>query len=56
MQADNGSIVSIHYHPTKNEEAVNVKRGITSAFQANFDYQEEVVELDPGSSHISHYR
>lgn len=56
VQTNNGSIVSIHYSPTENEEAINVKRGITGAFQANFYNQEEVEELDPGSSHISHYR
>ena len=56
VQTRSGKIVSIHYSPTADEEAINVKRGITGAFQANFDNQEEVEELDPGSSHISHYR
>ena len=56
MQTQNGKIVSIHYSPDEDKEAVNVKRGIASAFQANFDDQEEVEELDPGSSHVSHYR
>ena len=56
VQTGNGKIVSIHYSPTKDEEAINVKRGITGAFQANFDNQKEVEESDPGSSHVSHYR
>ena len=56
VQTQNGKIVSIHYSPTKNEEGINVKKGITGVFQANFENQEEVEELDPGSSHISHYR
>ena len=56
VQTKNGKIVSIHYSPTEDEEAINVKRGITGAFQANFDNQEEVEETDPGSTHISHYR
>ena len=56
VQAQNGRIVSIHYSPNQNDEAVNIKRGIASAFQANFDNKEEVEELDPGSSHVSHYR
>ena len=55
VQTENGKIVSIHYSPTEDEDAINVKRGITGAFQANFDNQKEVVESDPGSSHISHY-
>ena len=56
IQTKNGRIVSIHYTPTEDEEGTNVKRGIAGAFQANFDYKKEVKELDPGSSHISHYR
>ena len=56
METQKGSIVSIHYSLSEKEDAVNVKRGIAGAFQANFDNQEEVEELDPGSSHISHYR
>ena len=56
VQTKNGRIVSIHYSPNDNQEAINVKRGITGAFQANFDDKKEVVELDPGSTHVSHYR
>ena len=56
VQTQNGRIVSIHYSPTDDEEGINVKRGIAGAFQANFDKQEEVEELDPSSSHVSHYR
>ena len=56
MQAQNGKIVSIHYSPTESEEGINIKRGVTGAFQGSFDSQEEVEELDPGSAHISHYR
>ena len=56
VQTSNGKIVSIHYSPTESEEGINIKRGITGAFQANFDNQEEVEESDPGSTHLSHYR
>ena len=56
VQTRDGKIVSVHYSPTEDEEAVNVKRGITGAFQANFDHQEIAEESDPGSTHISHYR
>ena len=48
--------MSIHYSPTDSEEGINIKRGIAGAFQANFDNQERVEEIDPGSAHISHYR
>ena len=56
VQTRDGKIVSIHYSPTESEEGINVKRGITGAFQANFENQEQVEESDPGSTHISHYR
>ena len=56
VQTRNGKIVSIHYDSTENEEAVNIKRGIAGAFQANFYNEKEVEESDPGSTHISHYR
>ena len=56
VQTSDGKIASIHYSPTESEDSINVKKGITSAFQANFDKQEEVKESDPGSVHISHYR
>ena len=56
VQTSYGTIVSLHYSPTESEDSINVKKGITGAFQANFDKQEEVKESDPGSLHISHYR
>ena len=56
VQTKDGKIVSVHYSPTESEDGINVKRGIAGAFQANFDKKEEVEELDPGSTHISHYR
>ena len=56
VQTNDGRIVSIHHSPTESEGAINVKRGIAGAFQANFDNQEEVEESDPGSTHVSHYR
>ena len=56
VQTKSGKIVSIHYSPTEDEEGINIKRAITSTFQANFDKQKEVEESDPGSTHISHYR
>ena len=56
IQTRNGRIVSIYYSPTDSEEVINIKRGIAGAFQANFYSQEMVEEVDPGSTHISHYR
>ena len=56
IQTRSGRIVSIHYSPTDSEEVINIKRGIAGAFQANFHSQDLVEEVDPGSTHISHYR
>ena len=56
VQTQDGKITAIHFSPTDNHDGINVKRGIASTFQANFDYQEEVEESDPGSHHISHYK
>ena len=56
VQTRSGKIVSVHYSPTDSEEGINIKRGIAGAFQANFDNQERAEEVDPGSTHISHYR
>ena len=57
VQTANGKIVSIHYEMTDNTEVTNIKRSIASAFQANYNSNEEdVEEVDAGSVHTSHYR
>jgi len=56
VQTQDGKIAAVHFSPTDSHDGINIKRGIASAFQANFDHKEEVEELDPGSQHISHYR
>jgi len=56
LQSDDGKMVSIHYSPTDDHEGINIKRGIASAFQANFENKTETEESDPGSLHVSHYR
>ena len=56
VQTHDGKVVSVHFNPTENHENLNIKKGITAIFQANFDNAEEVKESDPGSTHISHYK
>ena len=56
VQTHNGKIVSVHFGPTENQHALNVKKGIAAVFQANFDFAEETKESDPGSTHNSHYK
>ena len=55
VQTHDGRIMSVHYSPTENYQSLNIKKGITAIFQANFDNAEEIEESDPGSTHISHY-
>jgi len=57
VQTSVGKIVSVHYETTENPEAINIKKGIASTFQANFNSDKsDVEETDAGSVHNSHYR
>ena len=40
----------------ENADAVNFKKGIAAAFQANLRGTLEETEIDPNSKHMSHYR
>jgi len=56
VQTSDGMIVSVHYGNTENEEAINIKRSIASAFQGNFESNKgDVEEADASSVHTSHY-
>ena len=56
VQTDEGKVSSVFHESTENSEAVNLKKSIVAAFQANFKGTEEEEEIDPQSKHISHYR
>ena len=56
MQTADGKVSSVFHESTENSEAVNLKKSIVAAFQANFKGTEEEEEIDPQSKHISHYR
>ena len=56
IQTNDGKIVSVHFNHTENQQSLNIKKGIAAVFQANFDNAEEIIESDPGSSHVSHYK
>lgn len=57
VQTSDGKIVSVHYGTTENPEAINIKKGVASTFQGNFDSDKlDVEETDAGSVHNSHYR
>ena len=56
VQTAEGKVSSVYHESTENSEAVNLKKSIVAAFQANFKGTEEEEEIDPQSKHISHYR
>ena len=49
-------MATVSYASTDDLQAVNLKKSIAAAFQANFKGTEEEEEIDPQSTHISHYR
>ena len=55
VQTAEGKVSSVYHESTENSEAVNLKKSIVAAFQANLKGTEEE-EIDPQSKHISHYR
>ena len=56
MQAHGGKIVAVEHAVDESEDAVDLKRSIAAAFQANFKGTEQEQEDDPQSGHIAHYR
>ena len=56
VQTVEGKVATVSYASTEDLQAVNLKKSIAAAFQANFKETEEEEEIDPQSTHISHYR
>ena len=56
VQTAEGKVVSVFHSRNENLEAVNFKKSIAAAFQANFKGTTQEEETDPQSKHISHYR
>ena len=56
MQVHDGKIVAVHHAVDENEDAVDLKKSIATAFQANFKGTEHEEEEDAQSDHIAHYR
>ena len=56
MQTSDGKIVSVHHSSDENNDAVDFKKSIAAAFQANFKGTEQEEEDDPQSDHVAHYR
>jgi len=51
-----GKVPTVFHDSTDDAQAVNFKKAIAAAFQANFMGTEQEEETDPQSKHISHYR
>lgn len=45
----------MYHSPSELDDAVNFKKAIAAAFQANFQGTSEEEEEDPVSKHTSHY-
>ena len=56
MQTENGKIVAVYHSKEDQPSAVNFKKSIAAAFQANFRQTETEEEVDPQSIHTAHYR
>ena len=56
VQTVEGKVATVFHASTSDPQAVNLKKSIAAAFQANFKRTEEEEEIDPQSIHISHYR
>ena len=56
MQASGGKILAVHHAIDENDDAVDLKKSVAAAFQANFNGTELEEEDDPQSDHVSHYR
>ena len=55
VQSEDGSIPAVFHSKTDDSHAVNFKKTITAAIQANFKGTSTKVEADPQSVHIAEY-
>lgn len=56
VQTEDGSIPATFYSREEDEETINTKKSIVSAFQANFLGTKVKEEADPQSMHMAEYR
>ena len=55
VQTEDGSIPAIFHAKGEDVAALNFKKGLTAAFQANFKGTSSKVEADPQSIHVAKY-
>ena len=56
VQADDGRVVNVSYPNSERMEIANVKKGIASAFQANFKKELNRFEGDAGGLYLARYK
>jgi hypothetical protein len=56
VQTDDGKVVAVQHGSDEKQNAIDLKKSIAAAFQANFRGTEEEKESDPQSEHIAHYK
>ena len=55
MQIDDGSIPAVFHDNSEDSDALNFKKAIVAAFQANFKGTSKKIEADPQSLHVAEY-
>ena len=56
IQTDDGKVVAVQHGSDEKQSAIDLKKSIAAAFQANFKGTDEENESDPQSEHIAHYK
>ena len=55
-ETETGKLIGVSYPDEEEEDVINFKKSIASAFQVNLKQSAEEEETDAQSHHISHYR
>ena len=56
IQQDDGKVVAVQHATNESDDAINLKKAIAAAFQANFKGTTDEDEIDTQSFHHAHYR
>ena len=56
IQQDDGKVVAVQHATNESDDAINLKKAIAAAFQANFKGTANEDEIDTQSFHHAHYR
>lgn len=56
VQTEDGAVPAVYHDSAEDIDAVNFKKQIAAAFQANFKGAGKRLEADPQSLHVTEYR